>query len=100
MNVTSANNLVYNEYLIGAGYTDPIKNIPTDISVACIPGTESSAKVQYTLDSTLDEANWKDWPKGTVAEYTEDVLVANVYALRLAVLFGEASIRLVGKRYV
>jgi len=100
MNITSANNLVHNEYVSGAGYGEIIKNIPVDISVACIPGTESSAKVQYTLDSTLDENNWKDWPKGTVAEYAEDVLVANVYALRLAVLFGESTIRLVGKRYV
>ena len=61
MNITSANNLVYNEYAISAGFGEPIKNIPTDIrNSISSPTSDGADKLQAFINQNVSSLKYKD----------------------------------------
>ena len=77
------------------GVSDAITNVPNPTTVSLTP-TGGDSIVEYTLDPTF--ANWQSWARGTVSVYAEDVLVADVIALRVKVVSGTAVMTLIGGR--
>ena len=91
MQVTQYNQVTTEVTVTGAGVSEALTNIPVPCTVVCHPSS-GTASIEYTLDPTL--VSWQTWHKGVVAAYAEDVLLADIVALRLNVVSGTAIVRL------
>ena len=94
--VTPHNMLVTTVEQLTPGVSDAYTNIANPTTVALTP-IGGMASVEYTLDPTM--TSWKTWAKGTLGVYAEDVLIADVVALRLKVDSGTATMQLIGGRH-
>jgi hypothetical protein len=96
MKATPYNNIAITIEQNSVGSSDALLNIPIPSTVSLVPGGDSSATVEYTTDPLL--VVWRQWPKGSVSIYTEDVLTANIIAIRITVLLGTATLNVIGGR--
>lgn len=94
MKITPYNNIAVTIEQNSVGSSDILLNIPIPSTVSLSPGGDSSASVEYTTDPTLTV--WRQWPKGEVAIYTEDILTASIVAMRLTVTLGSATLNIIG----
>jgi hypothetical protein len=94
MKLTPFNQLTAKVESAIVGPTEAILNLPNPLTISVT--TTGAARVEYTIDKALTD--WKPWNKGSVTAYTEDILVADVYAIRLYVESGSAVMNLVGGR--
>lgn len=66
--------------LDGVAQTYVIENYPFNgITLAVTPGATSTLLVEYRITAS---GSWQEWPMGAISEYTEDVIIAPVQALR------------------
>lgn len=94
MKITPYNNIAVTIEQNSVGSSDILLNIPITSTVSLSPEGDSSASVEYTTDPTLTV--WRQWPKGEVAIYTEDILTASIVAMRLTVTLGSATLNIIG----
>ena len=94
--LTEYNQIYLEATQAGVGTTDAITNIPNPSTVIVIPTLGSTASAEYTTDPTYTA--WEPWAMGSVTAYANDVLVADILALRLRVTSGTATMRIIGGR--
>ena len=68
-------------------------------TVTCIPGVGGTMTAQFTTSPLADvrdgTATWQDWPSGSVAATTSDVLLGRVSAVRASAVTADGVLEVV-----
>jgi hypothetical protein len=89
-------NIVIDIAMSDVGVSSPIVDVRPAVTITLEPH-DGLSTIEYSLDKDLSV--WREWAKGQVGSYSEDVLIAPVTGLRVRVISGTANASFVEDRF-